>query len=182
MTSTDKQSFLYKILPILLCGLSIPVSLLCWVGNIALNKLGAANPEEDPSHITPLRWLVSFLLPLGLMAIGYKRKGVNKSGAIAGFIMAVFLTIANLGYLACLASFFFSSTYATKYKSKRKEKLEEDFKEGGQRNWAQALCNAGMAAELALLYLIDCGSGERPIDFKYFYRSSWLSIGVMSKC
>lgn len=34
--------------------------------------------------------------------------------------------------------------------------------------------------QLALLYLLDCGSSERPIDFTHFYRSSWLGIAVMS--
>lgn len=42
------------------------------------------------------------------------------------------------------------------------------------------LCNGGMAMQLALLYLLDCGSSERPIDFSAQYRSSWLSIAVMS--
>lgn len=177
MVVAGHESRLYTILPVILCGLSVPLSLLCWIGNIAINRLGSDSVEP----LTPFRWLISFLLPMALMTVGYRRKGVNKSGAILGFIMAVFLTVAQYGFLACLASFFFSSTYATKFKSKRKEKLEENFKEGGQRNWAQALCNAGMAAQLALLYLLDCGGGERPIDFKRLYRSSWLSIGIMSK-
>lgn len=183
MSESEKQSFLYQILPLILIGLSIPLSTFCWLGNIALNKLGGYSDQydEDSSHITPMRWLMSFMLPLGLMVIGYKRKGVNKSGACSGFLMAVILTIANLGFLGCLAAFFFSSTFATKYKSKKKEKLEEDHKEGGQRNWIQALCNAGMATQLALLYLLDCGSGEKPIDFKQLYRCSWLQIAVMSK-
>lgn len=50
----------------------------------------------------------------------------------------------------------------------------------GKRNWIQVLCNGGMATQLALLYLLDCGSSERPIDFSTQYRSSWLSIAVMS--
>lgn len=41
------------------------------------------------------------------------------------------------------------------------------------------LCNGGMAMQLALLYLLDCGSGERPIDFGAQYRSSWLGIGIL---
>lgn len=51
----------------------------------------------------------------------------------------------------------------------------------GQRNWIQVLCNAGFAAQLALFYMLDCGSGERTIDFVKQYRSSWLGIGIMSK-
>lgn len=50
----------------------------------------------------------------------------------------------------------------------------------GKRNWVQVLCNGGMAMQLALLYLLDCGSSERPIDFLTQYRPSWLGIAVMS--
>nr|CAD7446565.1 unnamed protein product [Timema bartmani] len=51
--------------------------------------------------------------------------------------------------------------------------------EGGQRNWLQVLCNSGMAMQLALLYLLDVGCEERPIDFTRDYRSSWLGIGIL---
>lgn len=50
---------------------------------------------------------------------------------------------------------------------------------GGQRNWIQVLCNGGMATQLALLYLLDSGCGERPVDFHKDYRSSWLSLGIL---
>lgn len=50
----------------------------------------------------------------------------------------------------------------------------------GKRNWVQVLCNGGMAMQLALLYLLDCGSSERPIDFQAHYRSSWLGIAILS--
>lgn len=77
--------------------------------------------------------------------------------------------------------FFVTSSKATKFRAEKKRKLEAEFKEGGQRNWIQVLCNGGMAAQLALLYLIDVGCGERPIDFDKEYRSSWLSIGILGK-
>ena len=63
----------------------------------------------------------------------------------------------------------------------KKKKIECEFKEGGQRNWIQVLCNGGMASQLALLYLLDVGCGERPIDFVKDYRSSWLSMGILGK-
>lgn len=52
---------------------------------------------------------------------------------------------------------------------------------GGQRNWVQVLCNGGMAAQLAFLYILDMGCGERPVNFTDDYRGSWLSLGVMGK-
>lgn len=50
---------------------------------------------------------------------------------------------------------------------------------GGQRNWAQVLCNGGMAAEFALVLLMDSGVGEYVIDFREAYNSSWLCVSVL---
>lgn len=116
------------------------------------------------------------------MLYGLKRKGVNKSGAILGLIIALILSISSHAFLASLATFFFTSSRATKYRSDMKQKIENGFKGGeGRRNWIQVLCNGGMALLLSMLYLLDCGSGERPIDFSKNYRSSWLGIGILSK-
>lgn len=115
------------------------------------------------------------------MIYGLRRKGVNGSGAICGLLFAIILSIASHSFLACLFTFFMSSSKATKFRAAQKAKIEEDHKAGeGQRNWVQVLCNAGMATQLALLYLLDCGSGERPIDFGHQYRASWLAVGIMS--
>lgn len=100
-----------------------------------------------------------------------------KTGLFTGFI----LTLTSYAHLACLMAFFVSSSKATKFRMEKKKKFDCDFKEGGQRNWIQVLCNGGMASQLALLYLLDVGCGERPIDFAKDYRSSWLSIGILGK-
>lgn len=50
---------------------------------------------------------------------------------------------------------------------------------GGQRNWVQVLCNGGVAAYLGVIYFIESGSGEHPIDFHAHYRQSWLSIAIL---
>lgn len=93
--------------------------------------------------------------------------------------MGFILTLSNFAHLSALMTFFVTGSKVTKFRSEQKKKLEADFKEGGQRNWIQVLCNSGMAAQLALLYLLDVGSAERPIDFDKEYRSSWLSIGIL---
>lgn len=38
-----------------------------------------------------------------------------------------------------------------------------------------------MALQLALLYILDSGCGERPVDFSSDYRASWLALGVLGK-
>lgn len=225
--STESKSFFYTILPILLCGLSIPLSLFLWLGNLALTFIRKSTFDSEGEFkvkfrlhwksfdrfriilenepIPPTRWLFSTLVPILLMAYGLKRKGVNYSGAALGIVVAITLSLANHAFLACLATFFFSSSRVTKFRSNMKRKIEADFKGGwlifffllwkenfifnklickfsgeGKRNWVQVLCNGGMAMQLALLYLLDCGSSERPIDFTSQYRSSWLGIAVMS--
>ncbi|XP_005180698.1 transmembrane protein 19 isoform X2 [Musca domestica] len=167
-------------LPVLFCGLSIPISLFMWLGNSFLSKLWTNEFEESPV-IPPTRWLFSILAPFMLMVVALKRKSVNKSGAALGIIVAIILSISNHAFFASLAAFFFTSSRATKFRSHMKRKIEKDFKEGeGQRNWVQVLCNSGMATQLAILYLIDVGSSERTIDFVRDYRASWLGIAVMA--
>ncbi|XP_073837544.1 transmembrane protein 19 isoform X2 [Musca autumnalis] len=167
-------------LPLLFCGLSIPISLFMWLGNSFLSKLWTSEFEESPV-IPPTRWLFSILAPFMLMVVALKRKSVNKSGAALGIIVAITLSISSHAFFASLAAFFFTSSRATKFRSHMKRKIEKDFKEGeGQRNWVQVLCNSGMATQLAILYLIDVGSSERTIDFVRDYRASWLGIAVMA--
>ncbi|XP_034483525.1 transmembrane protein 19 isoform X2 [Drosophila innubila] len=167
-------------MPLLFCGLSIPISLFMWLGNVAFSKFWSSDYEE-PAVIPPTRWLFSTLAPLTLMTVALSRRSVSKSGAALGVLVAFTLSIASHPFFGSLVVFFFSSSRATKFRAQLKRKFEHDFKEGeGQRNWVQVLCNGGMATQLALLYLIDCGSGERAIDFAKEYRSSWLGIAVMS--
>jgi len=78
-----------------------------------------------------------------------------------------------------LLTFYIIGSKVTKFRSAEKKKIEANFKEGGQRNWIHVLCNGGMVTQLALLYLVKIGSGERPIDFDKEYRSSWLSIEIL---
>ncbi|KAE8615630.1 hypothetical protein XENTR_v10008568 [Xenopus tropicalis] len=50
---------------------------------------------------------------------------------------------------------------------------------GGQRNWVQVFCNGGLPAELALLYMIENGPGEIPIDFSKEYTASWMCLSLL---
>ncbi|CAG9562022.1 unnamed protein product [Danaus chrysippus] len=168
------------ILTVLLITLAIPISMSMWIINIIYSKL-LLNTEglDDPVIISPGRWLAACLIPVPFALFGYKRKSLNMSGALFGFVVAFVLTLSNFCFLIDMMVFFLSSSKATHFRPQLKKKFEADFKEGGQRNWIQVLCNGGMATQLALLYLLDVGASERPIDFVKDYRSSWLSIGVL---
>ncbi|XP_045773123.1 transmembrane protein 19 [Maniola jurtina] len=168
------------ILTVLLITIVIPLSMSMWIINLVYSKL-ILNTEgfDEPVVIEPTRWLTSCLLPITVAIYGYRKKSLNISGALLGLVVAFVLTLANYCFLIDLLVFFLSSSKATRFKPHLKRKIEEDFKEGGQRNWIQVLCNGGMATQLGLLYLLDVGSSERPINFVNDYRASWLSIGVL---
>ncbi|XP_023934796.1 transmembrane protein 19 [Bicyclus anynana] len=168
------------ILTVLLITLVIPLSMSMWIINLVYSKfILNTGGYDEPVVIAPTRWLTSCFLPIVVAIYGYRRKSLNMSGALLGLLVAFVLTLSNYCFLMDLLVFFLSSSKATRFKPHLKRKIEEDFKEGGQRNWVQVLCNGGMATQLGLLYLLDVGASERPINFSKDYRASWLSIGVL---
>ncbi|KAM9073472.1 transmembrane protein 19 isoform 4-T4 [Megaptera novaeangliae] len=51
---------------------------------------------------------------------------------------------------------------------------------GGQRNWIQVFCNGAVPTELALLYMIENGPGEIPIDFSKQHTASWMCLSLLA--
>lgn len=45
--SGEPKSFFYMILPVLLCGLSIPLSLVLWLGNLAFTILTKSSIDTE---------------------------------------------------------------------------------------------------------------------------------------
>lgn len=45
--SDENKSIFYTILPVLLCGLSIPLSIFLWVGNLALTFLTKSSNDRE---------------------------------------------------------------------------------------------------------------------------------------
>lgn len=129
--------------------------------------------------IEPMRWLTAIIMPIAVARWGLSKRSLSLSGAASGMVVGFLLTLSSYVFLVNLLVFFVSSSKATKFKSEAKKKLEENFKEGGERNWVQVLCNGGVASIMAWFYIMDCGCGENPIDMVYNYRCSWLSIAVL---
>lgn len=153
----------------------LPISTAFWIASALISS-----SDEGESSSTPIRWFLSVLVPLIVAAWGVRKRSLDYTGAIAGLCVGFILTYSNYCYLSALLCFFVTSSKATNFRSRQKRRLEDNFKEGGQRNWLQVFCNGGVAAELAAIYLIDQGCGERLIDFYSDYRASWLSVGVLS--
>lgn len=177
----QEDSRSHVLMPVLLTACAIPVSMLFWIVNVAYSILQPDSRASFDEHlvISPWRWLAAVVIPLLFAFWGLKRKSVDISGALLGLFMGFILTLTSFAHTACLIAFFVTSSKATKFRAQQKKRLEAEYKEGGQRNWIQALCNGGMASLLALLYLLDIGCGEYPIDFYKHYRSSWLSMGIL---
>lgn len=155
----------------------LPVTLLFWLTNVFLYSFYTSQNVWEP--ISPLRLLLAIFLPALIARNGLRKKSLSKSGAEAGFLVGLILTLSSYCFMASLLVFFLTGSKLTKWRSGQKRKLEADFKEGGQRNWLQVICNAGIASELSLLYLVDVGCSEFPIDFQKRYSASWLSTAVL---
>ncbi|XP_022987828.1 protein PGR [Cucurbita maxima] len=102
-----------------------------------------------------------------IIAIGaYRRKSLNLSGALAGFIVMSTHFAISYRYGAVLLVFFATSSKLTKVGAEKKRVVEADFKEGGQRNWIQVLFNSGIATVLAVLIWKITGWQDKCLDSK----------------
>lgn len=163
--------------PLLILLVVLPVSLMLWFVNVFINK---TNQETDFLHaLSPWRWLTAVLVPVLMAKHGTSSGSLSVSGALAGMLVGFIVTLSNYCFLGALLAFFISASKATKFRSDKKKKFEDNFKEGGQRNWLQVVCNGGVATLLAFIYMIDGGCGERTIDFSHSYATSWLCMALL---
>lgn len=136
-------------------------------------------PAEQRDGELGIRAAFAILSSLILVQHGVKKKSLDLTGAVASIFVGFILTFSNLCFFASCAMFFLTSSKLTRFKSEVKEKLEDDFKKGGQRNWIQVFCNGGVPTILALLYMTDVGIGEHAIDYAKDYTSSVLSTAIL---
>lgn len=160
--------------PVFILAGIIPLSLTFW---LLITLLSLYKSDVEP--ISPVRFLIAVLAPVSIARWGLHRGSLDMSGALAGLLVGFLLTVSNFCYFAALLAFFVAGSKVTKFRAGRKKKLEEDFKEGGMRNWVQVLCNGGVAAEMAVLYMIDVGCTEKLIDFSSHFTPSWYSLAVL---
>jgi len=161
---------------IFILALVLPVSTSFWI----VSTLLAAGSDEKYEPVSPTRWLLSILIPIMMAVYGLRKNSLDYTGAITGLFVGCIMTLSSYCFLTSMLCFFITSSKATKFRAHIKRKMEDNFKHGGQRNWVQVVCNGGVATELALLYMVDRGHGERVIDFTTDYRGSWLAVAVMA--
>jgi uncharacterized membrane protein len=103
------------------------------------------------------RCVVGFLLATGLSFHGLKKKSLNMSGAIAAFLVGFIAFAVSMRFGSILILFYYSSSKLTKLDEKKKEKLEDDFLKGGQRNVIQVFANSLLATIIAIIYYVYIG-------------------------
>uniref|UniRef100_A0AAV2IT41 Transmembrane protein 19 n=1 Tax=Knipowitschia caucasica TaxID=637954 RepID=A0AAV2IT41_KNICA len=158
---------------IVLCA-TLALSLFFWVLSLTISSYyGTLQP------VSPWRWLFSILVPLVLTVRAVKRRSLDGSGALGAFFVGFVLTMANYSFFSSLLAFFITSSKLTRWGGAEKKKIDADYKEGGQRNWIQVFCNGGVPTELALLYMIEVGPNEIPIDFGKQYSASWMCLSLL---
>ncbi|XP_047406107.1 transmembrane protein 19 isoform X2 [Sciurus carolinensis] len=178
MTDLDDticKRYMKMITNIVILSLIICISLAFWIMSMtASTYYGNLRP------ISPWRWLFSVVVPVLIVSNGFKKKSLDHSGALGGLVVGFILTIANFSFFTSLLMFFLSSSKLTKWKGETKKRLDSEYKEGGQRNWIQVFCNGAVPTELALLYMIENGPGEMPIDFSKQYTASWMCLSLLA--
>ncbi|NXY40980.1 TMM19 protein, partial [Ceuthmochares aereus] len=177
MSYSDEDFFnecLKMMASIVILNLLVGISLFFWVLSMTVSTY------YDTVHpVSPWRWLFSVFVPLMIATQGLKKKSLDYSGALGGLVVGFILTVANYSFFTSLLVFFVTSSKLTKWKKNIKKQIDSEYKEGGQRNWVQVFCNGGVPTELALLYMIENGPGEIPIDFSKQYTASWMCLSLL---
>ncbi|XP_036376414.1 transmembrane protein 19-like [Megalops cyprinoides] len=153
---------------------TMAISLTFWIISMqASTYYGTLQP------VSPWRWLFSVLVPFILTTRAAKRKSLDRTGALGGMVVAFILTMANLSFFSAMLAFFVTSFKLTRWKGDVKRRIDPGYKEGGGRNWVQVFCSGGVPAELALLYMIEAGPGEIPVDFGRQYSATWMCLSLL---
>ncbi|KAK6941569.1 Protein of unknown function DUF92, TMEM19 [Dillenia turbinata] len=113
-----------------------------------------------------IRPVIAALIGLAIAGKAFKKKSLDFSGAILGFLVMSIHFAAGFRYGALLLAFFLTSSKLTKLGEEKKKKVDVEFKEGGQRNWKQVLSNSGIATTLVLILWKLMGWQDKCLDSK----------------
>ncbi|KAL9654625.1 hypothetical protein ABK040_006687 [Willaertia magna] len=97
----------------------------------------------------------TILISFAIAYSGFRKRSLNFSGALSAFIVGLITLHGGLAFACILLFFFYSSSKLTKYRADIKKKREEDYKEGGQRDYLQVLANGAFPSLLCLIYQLS---------------------------
>lgn len=100
-----------------------------------------------------LAWMIG-LAGSGIIALAaFAKRALSASGALAAMAMGTLMyALGSAAWYGALIAFFISSTLLSKYKKRRKARLEADYAKTGRRDAGQVLANGGVALLFCLLY------------------------------
>ena len=110
------------------------------------------------------RWCTALAVAATLAKHGLAKKSLSESGAIAAFVVGLLSWGCGVRFGLTLILFYYASSKLTKYKAKVKRRLEDDYREGGQRDAKQVLSCSGFAVVLAVLYSFTGRVAGAPVD------------------
>ncbi|VFQ61154.1 unnamed protein product [Cuscuta campestris] len=127
----------------------------------------------------PVQSIVAVIISTLISSGAYRRKSLDLSGAVAGFLVMSIHLAVNYRFGAMLLVFFFTSSKFTKLGEEKKRLLDAEFKEGGQRNWIQVLFNSGIATVLVVIAWKLIGSRDMCLDSKQSQLITSLIGGII---
>jgi|ERR1719434_595813 len=122
----------------------------------------ASLPDVPP---VLLRWCGSACVATYLARSGLKKKSLSPSGAVAAFGVGLLSCGSGVRFGGTLLAFYYSSSKLTKYKADVKRKLDDEFKEGGQRDASQVLSCSAPAVAVAIAYAVSGRDPNAQVNF-----------------
>lgn len=126
-------------------------------------------------HSPWFRISVAAVVAVTLAAHGYRKKSLSPDGCLAAFIVGLTSMGCSYRFGMLLLLFYYSSTKLTKFKQELKDRMEEDFKSAGERNWQQVFASSILAIAVALIYVKLIGE-DANVSFLDYSSSSLVSL------
>lgn len=99
------------------------------------------------------KFLVGWLVAMGIAYGAFRARSLNASGAIAaGALGTIVLGLGGVGWAVVLLTFFIASSALSKIFRARKADLNQQFAKGSSRDVGQVLANGGVAGLLTLIH------------------------------
>jgi len=101
--------------------------------------------------INPAQIFLGALLAALVAYAAYRLRSLDRSGALAAFLLGVVVFgFGGLPWAVVLLTFFITSSGLSRVLKHRKEELEQDFAKGSRRDAGQVAANGGLAGLAAL--------------------------------
>lgn len=103
-----------------------------------------------------INFAVAFILAFLVSWSSYKFKFLNRSGAVAAFLLAVIIfSLGGLKWTIPILVFFVFSSVLSKFRVNQNPEIETLFDKSGTRDRMQVFSNGGLAGILMLLFAIE---------------------------